>query len=47
MKAACQDPMVCSAWENFEPRHGERTYFGLPTSAAKSYGLYSTGFDMI
>jgi hypothetical protein len=30
-----------------EPGHREHTYFGLPTSAAKSYGLLSTGFPKL
>jgi hypothetical protein len=34
LKAACQHPVVCSAWENLKPGHREHTYFGLPTSAA-------------
>lgn len=41
---SCQHPVVCSAWENFKPGQREHRHFGLPASAAKSYGLYSTGF---
>jgi len=46
-KAAFQHPVVCSAWENFKPGHREHMYFGLPASAAKSYGLYSMGFPKL